>query len=82
MIYAPYHIAFKILNTIEETSKRTGLVNSNKTKTIRTNANQNTPIMINNACIEDVVNFTYFGSIISTSGGTDEDIQARKKKAS
>ena len=41
------------------------------------------PININNTAIEDVQNFTYLGtcSIVSTTGGTDEDITVRKKKA-
>jgi hypothetical protein len=39
------------------------------------------PIQINNTDLENISNFTYLGSIVSTTGGTDEDIQARKKKA-
>lgn len=37
---------------------------------------------VRSAEIEDIRQFTctYLGSVISTSGGTDEDIQARKKK--
>jgi hypothetical protein len=31
--------------------------------------------------VEHVEQFTYLGSIISTTGGTDEDIKARKRKA-
>jgi hypothetical protein len=38
-------------------------------------------IQINNTDLENISNFTYLGSIVSTTGGTDEDIQARKKKA-
>jgi hypothetical protein len=38
-------------------------------------------IQINNTDLENISNFTYLGSIISTTSGTDEDIQARKKKA-
>ena len=36
---------------------------------------------VRSAEIEDIRQFTctYLGSVISTSGGTDEDIQARKK---
>jgi hypothetical protein len=31
--------------------------------------------------VENVEQFTYLGSIISTTGRTDEDIKARKRKA-
>ena len=67
---------------LEETAKRTGLyINSNKTKSMRINANRTDSIQINNTDLENISNFTYLGSIISTTSGTDEDIQARKKKA-
>ena len=48
---------------------------------MRINAIKQDPINNNNTAIEDVQNFTYLGSIVSTTGGTDEDITARKKKA-
>ena len=38
--------------------------------------------MINKTEVEDTIkDFTYLGSIASTSGDTDEDIQARKRDA-
>ena len=37
--------------------------------------------MINNICIEDVTSFTYLGSVINITGGTDEDVMARIGKA-
>ena len=49
---------------------------------MRINAIKQDPININNTAIEDVQNFTYLGSIVSTTGGTDEDISARKKRSS
>ena len=50
---------------------------------MRINSNRTDSIQINNTDLENINNFTYLGSIhdISTTGGTDEDIQARKKKA-
>ena len=45
---------------------------------MRINAIKQDPINIYNRVIEDVQNFTYLGSIVSTTGGTDEDITARK----
>jgi len=60
---------------LEETAKRTGLyINSNKTKSMRINANRTDSIQIYNTDLENISNFTYLGSIISTTGGTDEDI--------
>ena len=49
---------------------------------MRINATKQDPININNTAIEDAQNFTYLGSIVSTTGGTDEDITARKKGSS
>ena len=55
-----------------------------KTKTMRINSSQTDSIKItDNTKVEDTKDFTYFGStcIVITSGGTDEDIKARKRKA-
>ncbi|CAG2208519.1 unnamed protein product [Mytilus edulis] len=52
-----------------------------KTKSMRVNTNQLNKTKVRDAEIEDVREFTYLGSVISTSGGTDEDIQSRKRKA-
>jgi hypothetical protein len=38
-------------------------------------------ITIRDTEVENVEQFTYLGSIISITGGTDEDIKARKRKA-
>lgn len=68
--------------SLETTAKQTGLyINPQKTKTMRINTNQTEKIKIRNTEIDDVNEFTYLGSIISTTGGTDEDIKARKRKA-
>ena len=48
---------------------------------MRLNTNQQDCLKIDDSTVEDVQQFTYLGSIVSTSGGTDEDISARKKKA-
>ena len=72
----------KQASNLETTAKNVGLyINPSKTKSMRINANNNTKTKIRGAEIDDVTQFTYLGSVISTSGGTDEDIQARKKKA-
>ena len=48
---------------------------------MRINANNANKTKIRSAELEDETQFTYLGSVISTTGGTDEDIQARKRKA-
>ena len=67
---------------LEAVSSKLGLkINTDKTKTIRINSNTREQIMINNLGIEDVTSFAYLGSVINTTGGTDEDVQARIGKA-
>ena len=56
-------------------------INPTKTKSMRINASSDSKTKVKGAEIEDVQEFTYLGSIVSTSGGTDEDIRARKRKA-
>ncbi|CAG2252109.1 unnamed protein product [Mytilus edulis] len=68
--------------SLETVAKQTGLyINAQKTKSMRLNTNQQDCLKIDDSTVEDVQQFTYLGSIVSTSGGTDEDISARKKKA-
>ena len=67
---------------LEAISSKLGLkINTDKTKTIRINSNASEQIMINNFGIEDVTSFTYLGSVINITGGTDEDVLARIGKA-
>ena len=69
-------------NALYITAKSVGLeINNTKTKNMRTNSTQTAPITINEHQIEQVDQYTYLGSIISRTGGTDEDIQARIAKA-
>ena len=57
----------------------TGLeINTDKSKSLRINTQQDGPITLNDKNIEDVDHFTYLGSIVTTSGGADEDIRVRK----
>jgi hypothetical protein len=68
--------------SLEDRAKQTGLlINPQKTKTMRTNTTQTDQLTIRDAEVENVEQFTYLGSIISTTGRTDEDIKARKRKA-
>ena len=68
--------------SLEETAKQTGLlINPQKTKTMRINTTRTDKLTIKDTEVEHVEQFTYLGSIISITGGTDEDIKARKRKA-
>jgi len=67
---------------LEAISSKLGLkINTDKTKTIRINSNASEQIRINNLGIEDVTSFTYLGSVINITRGTDEDVVARIGKA-
>ena len=48
---------------------------------MRINTTQTDKLTIRDTEVENVEQFTYIGSIISTTWGTDEDIKARKRKA-
>ena len=39
------------------------------------------PIKLSSGNVEEVQQFTYLGSIVSTDGGTEEDVKARLGKA-
>ena len=47
---------------------------------MRINTTQTDKLTIRDTEVENVEQFTYLGSIISTTGGTDEDIKAQKRK--
>ena len=51
-----------------------------KTKSMRMNTTNTIPIMLQTGDIEDFSSFTYLGSTVSTTGGTDEDVKARIRK--
>ena len=67
---------------LEAVSSKLGLkINTDKTKSIKINSNAKEQITINNLGIEDITSFTYLGSVINITGGTDEDVMARIGKA-
>lgn len=47
---------------------------------MRINPKETDNIEISNTEVEDIKDFTYLGSIVSTSRGTDEDIKPKKKE--
>ena len=65
------------LNT---TAQRVGLkIHPGKTKVMRNNAIQQGEVRLDQSYIEEVEEFTYLGSVMNKTGGTDEDIAARRK---
>ncbi|VDP65565.1 unnamed protein product [Schistosoma mattheei] len=52
-----------------------------KSKILRYNTPCNNPITIDGKDWEDVMTFTYLGSIIDEQGGSDADVEARIGKA-
>ena len=65
---------------LEERSRRAGLViNTAKTKVLKINSGSNRKIRVNDEEEED--SFTYLGSVVDTSGGTDADVANRINKA-
>lgn len=62
---------------IYNTAQTTGLeINTAKTKSFRINTQNNSAITLDGRSIEDVNQFTYLGSIVSKSGGADDDIKS------
>ena len=67
---------------LQTTASKIGLkLNTEKTKMMRINTSRTEPIRLGNNEIEDVTSFTYVGSIVDTTGGTDQDIKIRIGKA-
>ena len=67
---------------LHEHSKQLGLrINVGKTKVTRLNTKTHQPITIKEQNLEDVVEFVYLRSNISTDGGADRDVELRISKA-
>ena len=70
------------VNNLETTAQKVGLKTSHEnTKLLRTNNQQNDPVTVSEKVVTDVDDFVYLGSKLCQTGGTDEDIKARLKKA-
>ena len=52
-------------------------INTDKTKVLRLNSKETTPIRIKGKDVEDVDTFTYLGAVINKTGGSTEDIKHR-----
>ena len=71
----------KVIN-LETTAQKVGLkISHEKTKLLRINNQQEGPVTVSGKAVTDVDNFVYLGSKTSQTGGTDEGIKARLKKA-
>ena len=67
---------------LQETGGQVGLkINIQKTNEMRIGVRQQESLELHGEAIERVSEFTYLGSIISETGGTDEDITTRIRKA-
>jgi len=56
-------------------------VNINKKKGMRVNTSNMQKFMLEETEIEEAGSFVYIGSVVSESGGTEEDVASRIKKA-
>ena len=66
----------------EEVSKIELHVNTEKTEVMKIPGQQHqAAISINGRNLKETTSFTYLGSVVSTTGGTDEDVKARIGKA-
>lgn len=69
-------------STLESIASSIGLrINREKTKVMRINTNNIEPIVLQDGELDEVTEFTYLGSVVDTSGGTDKDIKVRIGKA-
>jgi hypothetical protein len=67
---------------VETNAAMTGLrINKGKTKIMKINCQRAEAIHLRTGQIEEVEEFQYLGSIVSRTGGTEEDIKARLSKA-
>ena len=71
-----------MLERLGKESAKAGLkINAKETKEMRIATTNKEPHYIHNEIIERVTQFTYLGSIIDNTGGTEADIKARIRKA-
>jgi hypothetical protein len=69
-------------NIVAVTSSRLGLnIHKGKSRVLKVNATNTSPITLEGEALEQVDSFTYLGSILDTQGGTEADVKARINKA-
>jgi hypothetical protein len=70
------------LRRLKDEAKRVGLkINIAKTKKMRIKTANSDSLLLNDNLFERVNQFTYIGSIIDESGGTETDVATRIQKA-
>ncbi|KAJ8707844.1 hypothetical protein PYW07_011521 [Mythimna separata] len=70
------------LNDLRQEAAKTGLkINSWKTQEMRTRVINAAPLLIGTEAVERVQKFTYLGSVVAETGGTEEDVASRTAKA-
>jgi len=69
-------------SAVADASARLGLkVHRGKSKVLKVNTVTDTPIMLEGEVLDEVESFTYLGSIVGNTGGTDADVKASIGKA-
>ena len=67
---------------IAEVSTSVGLnIHKTKSKVMKSNTTNLTPIILEGSALEEVDQFNYLGSIVDRQGGTDADVRGRIGKA-
>ena len=67
---------------LETAAASVGLrINKDKTKIMKMKTASSQAVTLANGPVEEVEEFTYLGSIVSTTGGTEQDVEARLGKA-
>ena len=56
-------------------------IHKGKSKILKVNINNTTPIRLEGEALEEVESFTYLGSVVNKLGGTDADVKVRIVKA-
>lgn len=70
------------LNDLRLEAAKVGLnINTRKTQEMRSGVRNSTPLLIGTEVVERVHKFAYLGSIVSETGGTEDDITSRIAKA-
>jgi hypothetical protein len=70
------------LKRLKEEAESAGLhININKTKGMRVNTSNAQKFSLEDTEIEEVESFVYLGIVVSKTGGTEEDVSSRIKKA-